>query len=303
MQKFTQIVCVDNTRLTQSALEILSEYSHQTVKVFDDYPIDKREIMDRIADADCLLVSWKTPIDQEIIENASSLKYIGMCCSLIDKASANVDINAAENRGIVVRGVKDYGDEGVVEFIISQLISLAKGMGKHQWKPQQTELKNKTLGIIGFGTVGQMLARVALAFGMNVLYFSRTRKPTLEESRLRYASLNDVLAQSDVISTHLPRNTKMLGKAEFDLLSPNTVFINTSVGPTFDFGAFFGWVNKHNNYAIFDHDGAFGVQNLELHPRIIYFPKTSGMTDAAFERLSEKVIENLRSFLQELSKT
>ena len=158
MQKFTQIVCVDNTRLTQSALEILSEYSHQTVKVFDDYPTDKREIMGRIGDADCLLVSWKTPIDQEIIENASSLKYIGMCCSLIDKASANVDINAAENRGIVVRGVKDYGDEGVVEFIMSQLISLAKGMGKHQWKPQQTELKNKTLGIIGLGKIGAVVA-------------------------------------------------------------------------------------------------------------------------------------------------
>lgn len=298
MQKFNQIVCVDNTRLTQSTLEALSEYSYQTVKVFDDYPTDKGEIMGRIADADCLLVSWKTPIDQEIIEAATSLKYIGMCCSLIDKASANLDVNAAENKGIVVRGVKDYGDEGVVEFIMSQLISLSKGIDKHQWKPQQTELKNKTLGIIGFGTVGQMLAKVAVAFGMNVLYFSRTRKPSLEESRLRYATLRDVLTQSDAVSTHLPRKTKIFGKAEFDLLSPNTVFINTSVGPTFETEALFEWVNKHNNYAIFDHDGAFGLQNLELHPRIVYFPKTSGMTDAAFERLSEKVMENLRDFLQ-----
>ncbi len=298
MQKFNQIVCVDNTRLTRSALEALSEYSHRDIKVFDDYPTNKSEIMDRIADADCLLVSWKTPIDVEIIEAAKSLKYIGMCCSLIDKASANVDVNTAENKGVVVKGVKDYGDEGVVEFIMSQLISLAKGIDKHQWKLQQTELKNKTLGIIGFGTVGQMLAKVALVFGMNVLYFSRTRKLSIEEHRLSYASLSDVLTQSDVVSTHLPRNTKILGKAEFDLLAPNTVFINTSVGPTFDTQALFEWVNKDNNYAIFDHDGAFGLQNLELHPRIVYFPKTSGMTDAAFERLSEKVIKNLLGFLQ-----
>ncbi|WP_435354857.1 NAD(P)-dependent oxidoreductase [Emticicia sp. SJ17W-69] len=297
MAKFRQIVCVDNTRLTAPALEKLSQYSEQEVKIFNDYPTNKDEIINRIGDADCLLVSWKTTIDKEIIENANALKYIGMCCSLIDKTSANVNIDAAEERKIVVKGVKDYGDEGVVEFIFAELISLAKGLRKHQWKSIQTELKGKTLGIIGFGTVGQMVAKVAIAFGMNVLYFSRTRKRDAETANLKYVNLSELLSKSDVISTHLPRKTKLLSKDEFALIKPNAVFINTSVGVTFDEDSMYDWVKKEGNYAIFDHDGAFGLNQLEKYPNIIYSPKTSGMTDAAFERLSDKVIQNLTTFI------
>ncbi len=298
MKKFKQIVCVDNTRLTNWALAKLSDYSEMPVRIFNDYPAENQEIIERIAEADCLLVSWKTPINAEAIQQAKSLNYIGMCCSLIDKKSANVAVEFAENQGIVVKGVRDYGDEGVVEFIIAQLISLAKGLGKYQWKPMQTELKGKVLGIIGMGTVGQMLASVALAFGMKVLYFSRTRKPAIENENLVFVSLEKLLQESDVVSTHLPRNNRIIGKNEFELMKPNSVFLNTSVGPTFEVDALKNWLDKAGNFAIFDHDGAFGIEDIEEFSNTIYSPKTSGMTDAAFDRLSEKVLKNIENYLE-----
>lgn len=300
MKKFEQLVCVDNTRLTQEALEKLSGYSQQQVRIFHDYPSNNQEIIDRINDADAVLVSWKTRIDAEVIAAAKNLKYIGMCCSLIDKKSANVSIDAAEQQDITVKGVRDYGDEGVVEFILAQLISLAKGLGTHQWKAQPTELKGKTLGIVGFGTVGQMLAKTALAFGMKILYYSRTRKISLESEQIKYADLEQLLKESDVVSTHLPRHTKLMSAHEFGLMKPNSVFINTSVGPTFESEPLLTWLAQAGHFAIFDADGAFSVsEDLVNHPSVLYTPKTTGMTDAAFERLSQKVLANIEAYLSE----
>lgn len=297
MMKFKKIVCIDHTRLTDWGLKKLNDFSDEVI-IFNDFPADNQEILKRISDADCALVSWKTRLEATVIEQAPNLKYIGLCYSLIDKKSANIDIETAENKGIIVKGVRDYGDEGVVEFIISELIALAKGLGKYQWKPLQTELKGKILGIIGLGVVGEMLAKVAAAFGMKVLYFSRTRKFHLENEHLEYKSLNEVLKESDIISTHLPRNNRLLGANEFNHMKPNSVFINTSVGPTFDVQAMLEWVNKKENFAIFDYDGAFGIPNIQDYENVIYSPKTSGMTDAAFDRLSHKVLNNLTNYLE-----
>ena len=69
---------------------------------------------------------------------------------LYDEKSANVDIETARNLGIEVKGVRDYGDEGTVEFIFAELITLFKGLGKNKWRNEATELKNKRIGIIGF---------------------------------------------------------------------------------------------------------------------------------------------------------
>jgi lactate dehydrogenase-like 2-hydroxyacid dehydrogenase len=79
-----------------------------------------------------VLVSWNTQIRAGVLRASPRLAYVGMCCSLYDERSANVDIEAARDLGITVRGVRDYGDEGVVEFIFAELIGLFKGIGQHQ---------------------------------------------------------------------------------------------------------------------------------------------------------------------------
>ena len=222
-----------------------------------------------------------------------------MCCSLYDASSANVDIRAAQSLKIAVHGVRDYGDEGVVEFVIAQLISLYKGLEKKQWGNESTELTGKKLGIIGFGTTGQMVAKIACSFGMQVLYYSRTRRKELENECIRYVSLDEMLIEADVVTTHLPKNTYILGAEEFERMKPGSILVNTSLGPTFDTTAFCDWIEQGFNYAIFDADGSSGyVEIFSKYPNVIISDKVAGWTLEARSRLTKKVIENIRDFLK-----
>lgn len=292
----SKIVSVDGTGLVPEAREKLRSIAAEAV-FYEDYPESNLEIINRIGNADCVLVSWNTPIDREVIESCKNIKYIGMCCTLIDERSANVDIAAAREHGITVLGVRDYGDEGVIEFILSELIRLLKGTGLHQWKQADLELTGQSLGIIGMGTLGTMLAKAAMFFGMRVFYYSRTRKQEIEAHGVIYLELDELLSQADIISTHLPRNTVIL-KDKLRLLGDGKILINTSLGPTFDVQEFSQWIQTPGNYAIFDGD-ALGRHRDQLikYPQVIYTEKVVGWTEQAKHRLSERVLANINAFL------
>jgi lactate dehydrogenase-like 2-hydroxyacid dehydrogenase len=161
MNKFNKIASADHPGLVDWAYPELQQMAKSPIARISTYPENNDEIIANIGDADCALVSWNTVIDKSVIDACPKLKYIGMCCSLIDESSANVDIAAARAKGIVVKGVRDFGDEGVIEFIVSELIQLFKGLGKYQWKADQVELGGQKLGIIGMGTTGKILAEAA----------------------------------------------------------------------------------------------------------------------------------------------
>lgn len=295
--KFSKIVSIDNTGLTLDITQRLKDYGNEVI-LHKDYPTDNSTIISRIGDADCALVSWNTPVPKEVIDKCPNLKYIGMCCSLIDEASANVDIKAARGKGITVLGVRDYGDEGVVEYIISELVKLLHGFGNHQWKKDELELTRQKIGIIGLGTLGRMVANSALHFGMDVAYYNRSEKPEMEDMGVPYLGLKQLLGRSDIITTHLPRNTVVLGQEEFEALGNNKILVNTSLEPTFDVESFKKWIAVDGNFAIFD-KVAMGKYYDELKniDRVIYTDKVTGFTHQAKERLSQKVLENLEGFL------
>ena len=304
--KFRKIVAVDHTGLLPDAKQRLKEFAQEVV-FYDDFPSNPVEIYTRIngtssneIPADAVLVSWNTQIDRSIIEQCPSIRYIGMCCSLFDEKSANVDIKAARERGIKVLGIYDYGDEGVIEFIFSELIRLFHGFGKQMWKEEPVELTGHKLGIIGLGTTGKMLADMALAFGMQVFYHSRSRKDDYEAKGVKYLDLSDLLATVDVVSTHLPKHTVVFGQKEFQAFGTGKILINTSLEPTFEIEPFLEWIKKENNYAIFDKVamGSYFEQLKDLNG-VIYSNKVSGWTKQAKQRLSEKVIENVRVVLEE----
>ncbi|MEO1052232.1 MAG: NAD(P)-dependent oxidoreductase [Bacteroidota bacterium] len=297
--KFSKIVCIDETGLTDAAIDALCQFTEE-IDRYSDIPANNEVIIERAQDADVILVSWNTTIDAEVIAACEKLKYIGMCCSLYDADSANVDIKAAQHHGITVKGVKDYGDEGVVEFIISELIQLLKGLGQHQWKPEPVELTGRKLGIIGMGKTGSMLADAALAFGMEVYYYSRTRKTAIEAKGIGYLPLDDLLSTSDIISTHLPKHTTILNQQHFSMLQPGAIIVNTSLGPTFHVPSFLAWVGQSGNYAILDADGASGYTDLFNDTAgVILSDKVAGWTSEARNRLSRKVVDNIRTYLKE----
>ena len=296
---FEKIVSVDNTGLVEDVKERLLSFGKEVI-LYEDYPKSNFEIIERIKDADCVLVSWNTVIDKEVIDNCKKLKYIGMCCSLYDENSANVDIAASREKGIKVFGVRDYGDEGVVEFILSQLIVLLHGFGEKQWKSEELEITDQKLGIIGLGTLGTMLAIAAKNMGMDVSYFNRTRKPELEAIGVKFLEIKPLLESVDIVSTHLPRNTVIIDEENFENFGNGKILVNTSLEPTFDVKAFENWINKDGNYGIFDRV-AMGAHYEELknHKNVIYTDKVAGWTIQAKKRLSYKVISNIERYFKE----
>ncbi len=296
---FNKITIIDNCGLTSPEIEKISTLSREPISIYNDFPETEAEIINRISNSDCVLVSWQTRISAAILKKSTSLKFIGMCCSLYDENSANVEIAEARKLGIQVKGVKDYGDEGTIEFIFAQLIYLFKGLGKQQWKSEATELTNKSIGIIGLGTLGKMVAKTATHFGMNVFYFNRSRKYEMEKDGIVYLSLNELIATCDVVTTHLPRNTILLTDQEFRNKTRNSVLINTSLGLTFEKDAFLEWIcNDKTSFAILDADGVGNFANeFSKYENIITEEQFAGFTFEAKKRLSEKVLANLENYL------
>lgn len=298
---FEKITIIDPCGLTSPVLEKIRQLSKEPISIYNSLPSDNSEILLRIADSDCVLVSWRTKVDAEVIRVAPRLKYIGMCCSLYDEKAANVDIAQARSQGIVVKGVRDYGDDGTLEFIFAELIYLLKGLGQHKWQTENRELRGKTMGVIGMGTLGTMVARTARHFGMNVCYFNRSRKPELEAEGFDFLPLSELVSRCDVITTHLPKNSIALGEAEFRVKKPNSILVNTSIGLTFDKTAFLNWIKDDpSSFAIFDGPGVGEfAEEFSKYPNIIISEKSSGFTLEAQARLSEKVLGNLQEFLNE----
>lgn len=300
---FKQIVIVDKTGLQEWAIEDLKKMSLNPIQVYNDIPASDEETIERIKDADCVFVSWNTQLSSKVLSKSKSLKYVGMCCSLYDSSSANVDIEYAAKNNIVVTGIRDYGDEGLVEYVISELIRLLKGIGNQQWRREPVELFNRKVGIIGLGTTGMMLAQKLMAFGAKVYYYSRTRKPETEKTGIKYLSLNELLETTEIISLHLPKHSNVLKEKEFLSFGSGKILINTSLGLTFDKEAFENWISDEANYAIFDADGAGGYrQEFEKYKNIISTEVVSGWTVEAQERLSRKVLENVRCFMKDKCK-
>ena len=144
---FQKITLIDSCGLTSSVLEQIAQHSKEPIIIHVDDPADDNEILKRVADSDCILVSWRTKVNANVIKASKNLKYIGMCCSLYDEKSANVDIAQTRQQGIVVKGVRDYGDDGTLEFIFAELIYLMKGLGKNRWQSENRELRGKSMGI------------------------------------------------------------------------------------------------------------------------------------------------------------
>ena len=173
---FKKLVAIEPVSLVESAEKELLSYA-ETVKLYEDIPQDDEEIIRRIGNADAVLVSYTSRIGRNIIEKCPSIRYIGMCCSLYSEESANVDIACARERGIKVLGIRDYGDRGVVEFALSELIRFLHGFERPMLEELPIEITGLEVGVVGFGTSGAMIGEALQFMGAKVSYYSRGPKP------------------------------------------------------------------------------------------------------------------------------
>ncbi len=294
---FDKIIGLEPLRLPDVWEAALRQHAKQVV-LFGDAPGSDAEIIRRIGDADAVMVSHTTAIREAVLRACPGVRYIGMCCSLYSPESANVDILAAKELGITVTGVRDYGDEGVAEYAVSELVRLLHGFGSHRWRDEPHELTGIKTGILGMGATGQIVAKALKFFGADISYFSRTRKPELEESLgCAYTPLPELLKQAEIVVTCLTKNTVLLGRNELELFGAGKILMNISIGASFDIAAVKDWLKLPGNYLLGDSLLALGTGGLNELPNVICPGQSAGLTGLAKERLGAKVIANIEAFL------
>jgi translation initiation factor IF-2 len=140
---FEKLVAIEPVSLIPSAEEELHRYAKE-VALYRDVPASDDEMVRRIGDADAVLLSYTSRMGKEVIAQCPNIRYIGMCCSLYSEESANVDIAYARTLGIQVLGIRDYGDRGVVEYVLHELTGLLHGFGMPMLRDEPVEITGLT---------------------------------------------------------------------------------------------------------------------------------------------------------------
>ena len=208
---FNKLMAIEPVSLIPSAEEALHQYAKEVV-LYRDIPASDDQIVQRIGDADAVLLSYTSRMGKNVIERCPNIRYIGMCCSLYSEESANVDIAYARTRGIKVLGIRDYGDRGVVEYVLHELTGILHGFGMPMLRDEPVEITGLKAGIIGLGVSGKMIADALQFMGADIAYYSRTRKPDAEAVGMAYKPLAQLLTESEVVFTCLNKNCPSAGQ-------------------------------------------------------------------------------------------
>ena len=212
-----------------------------TVTVYDRTP---EELISRhIGDAEIVLLN-KAPITQAVLDACPNIRLI---CVLATGYNV-VDMEATRAKGITVCNVPSYSTAAVAQFTFALILELCHQIGLHSqsvhggvwtscpdfcyWNTPQLELAGKTLGIIGYGRIGNAVAAIAKAFGMDVLVFSRSKKPGVT-----YTELDALMQKADIVTLHCPLTAdtnQLINASTLAKMKPGAFLINTSRGPVLD---------------------------------------------------------------------
>ena len=288
MNKFKKLVAIEPVSLIPQAEEKLKTLADEVV-MYPDVPMDEDEIAARIGDADAVLLSYTSSLTAEMMARCPHIRYVGMCCSLYSPESANVDIHYAEAHGITVTGIRDYGDEGVVEYVVSELVRLLHGFGEEPWEVMPREITGLKVGM-GAESIRELLMAVNLDEESEICKKASTAKG------YRYMPLADLMGWSDVVFCCLNKNTVLLHEEEMQRFGCHKILFNTGLSPAWDESALLHWLDNGDNRLYCDTVGALGGSHLLAHPKVRCVNVSTGRTRQAFDRLSEKVLANIRQY-------
>lgn len=282
--------------------------------VYDRSPLDK--IASRIGNAE-IVITNKTPITKETLEACPNIAYIGVLATGYNI----VDTESAKKKKIPVCNIPTYGTAAVAQFTFALLLELCHHVGAHNaavkngrwsscpdfcfWDYALVELAEKTIGIIGFGRIGQKVAQIAVSLGMSVLAYDELPNKALENDNIHYVNLNDLYLNSDVISLHcplLPSTEGMINKDSIKRMKDGVMLINTSRGPlvveedlaaALNSGKVAGaGVDVVSTEPIQEDNTLLSAENCIITPHIAWAPKESR------SRLMSIAVGNLKAFLE-----
>ncbi|MBQ9861646.1 MAG: D-2-hydroxyacid dehydrogenase [Clostridia bacterium] len=277
------------------------------------YPLTaQEELATRIADAEAVLCN-KAKMTAEVMAAAPKLKYIGLFATGYN----NIDLEAAKARGITVCNAGGYSTEAVAQHTFALILELANRVADYQalvqaggwvhsdvfspFRYPMTELVGKTIGVIGYGNIAKAVIRIAKAFGMTVLCYTRTPR---EAEGVRFVSFEELLAQSDIVSVHCPLNEQtrhLFDSRAFAHMKDGAWFINTARGPIVDETALRtalesdklggAAVDVLQREPMRADCPLLGVKNCFITPHVAWAPQVTRA------RLLDLVCENLQAYL------
>ncbi|MEY8000486.1 D-2-hydroxyacid dehydrogenase [Clostridium sp. Mt-5] len=288
------------------------------LKVYDrtSYDSSKEDlIIERVGDAEAVFTN-KTPITKNTLEKMPNLKFIGVLATGFNV----VDVDAAKEAGIVVTNIPTYGTDSVSQMAIALLLEICHHAGEHSnsvkagdwtnnpdwcyWNYPLIELAGKTMGIIGYGRIGQRTGRIAQALGMRVLAYDKYKNPLLESETMKYVEFAELTAKSDVIALHCPlfdSTRGIINKNSISKMKDNVIIINNSRGPLIVEEDLAEALNSGKVRAaavdvvstepIKVDNPLLKAKNCIITPHISWAPKE------ARERLMNIAVENLKQFL------
>lgn len=202
-----------------------------------------KDIIERIGNADAVITN-KTPIDRNIIEN-TDIKYIGVLATGYNI----IDIDACSEKGITVCNIPSYSTDAVAQFTFALLLEAvskvyihSESVKKGDWAKcsdfsytvaKLTELKGKTMGLIGYGSIGKAVAKIANAFNMKVIYYKPSGADVNDSDICSYKELSELFALSDIVSIHCPLTAEtenLINKNTLSLMKKGAILINTARG-------------------------------------------------------------------------
>lgn len=262
-------------------------------------------------DADGLLVKLGAKVNKDLMDKLPNLKYIGM----LGTGYGGIDTDYAASKGISVTNIADYATQAVAEFTFGILIEWCRGVSRAlgmAWdgvyeddEHPGMEIKGKKFGVIGLGDIGRRTAELAQAFGCDVSYWSRSRKEDAEAKGLRYQELDDLLADSDIITLNLALNSETEGIINADRiakLKPDTIVINPSPMELVDFAALVERLKNSDIVFMLDHSDEMTKEQLEvLKPfnTCKIYPAIAYLTREASQLKKHIYIDNIKNYLVE----
>ncbi len=282
-------------------------------EVYEYDNISRSELLKEAADTDIILCN-KTVIDKEIFDSAPALRYIGIFATGYN----NIDTEYAKKKGVTVCNAGGYSTNAVAQQVIGYILMHYTKIPQYDafvknggWKKSEVfsplvfsseEVFGKTLGIVGYGSIGKAVEKAAKGLGINVIVYTRTVR---ENGETRFVDFDTLLRESDIVSLHCPLNEQsadMMNEETFNKMKDGAFFINTSRGGTVDEDALYNALRtgKLSGAAVdvLKREPMSRESLLETAPNIIITPHTAWAPLATRKRLLGIVEENIRTFLQ-----
>ncbi len=271
--------------------------------------LDNSEMIERAKDAEIMIIA-NQPLPAEVINACPNLEMLSLAFTGFD----HIDMEACRENDILVSNASGYANQAVAELVFGLTIDLMRNIKDCDQvvRESQTraglignELAGKNFGIIGFGSIGQKTARIAKAFGCNLLVDNHKEYAVGEELGVEYLDIDEVMAKSDIISIHVPLKESTEGLIDgqkIGLMKEDAILINTARGPVVDSKAL---AEALNNEAI----AGAGIDVFEMEPPIpedhpllnakntILAPHVAFATDEAFLKRAEIVFDNIEKWL------